>query len=168
MFCTFHDRGVVSTSIDALVFFRRQLSNSNDMEFLSQPEPKKSNYRVIPEVIIGGHSLLLDIEHNSKDGQTKILQMKKNQPIQSQELFEKYCITSSTFAFNHAGYHKFFLIKSHSPFLGINEKGFKPINIRNAKQFVSFERSFVQFFENFVSFEAAAFLDSFLKSTGPS
>ena len=97
-------------------------------------------------------------EEEEKDLSTQFLQMQKNQLIDLQEHFERYCNVLLVFGFNSAKYD-INLIKSHLLPILVNERGIEPTGIRKANQVVSFKFEDIQLldFMNFLG------LDSFLK-----
>ena len=102
-------------------------------------------------------------QEEEKDLSTHFLQMQKNQLIDLQEHFERYCNVLPVFEFNSAKYD-INLIKSYLLPTLINERDIEPTVIKKANQFVSFKFGDIQFFDimNFLS--GATRLDSFLKA----
>ena len=94
---------------------------------------------------------------------TKLLQMQKNQLIDLQEHFERYCNMLPVFGFNSAKYD-INLIKSYMLPIPLNERQTETAVINKANQFVSFKFGDVQLldFMNFLG--GATSLDSFLKA----
>ena len=83
------------------------------------------------------------VEDEEKDLSTQFLQMQKNQIIDLQEHFERYCNVLPVFGFNSAKYD-INLIKSYlSPIL-VNERDFEPTVKKKANQFVSFKFGDIQ------------------------
>ena len=102
-------------------------------------------------------------DNEEKDASTQFFQMQKNQMIELQEQFERYCNVSSAFGFNSAKYD-INLIKSYLLPILIKERNMELTVIKEANQFVSFKIGDVQFIDimNFLS--GATSLDSFLKA----
>ena len=98
-----------------------------------------------------------------KELSTQFLQMQKNQLIDLQEHFERYCNTLPVFRFNSAKYD-IDLIKSYLLPILLNERQIEPAVIEKANQFVSFKFGDVQLLDimNFVG--GATSLDPFLKA----
>ena len=101
-------------------------------------------------------------EEEEKDLSTQFLQMQKNQLIDLQERFERYCNVLPVFGFNSAKYD-INLIKSHLLPILVHERGIEPTGIKKANQFVSFKFGDIQILDimNFVG--GATSLDSLLK-----
>ena len=78
-----------------------------------------------------------------KELSTQFIQMQKNQLIDLQEPFERYCNTLPVFGFNSAKYD-INLIKSYLLPILLNERQIEPAVIKKANQFVSFKFSDVQ------------------------
>ena len=103
------------------------------------------------------------VEEEQKDLSTQFLQMQKNQVIDLQEHFERYCNVLQVFGFNSAKYD-INLIKSYLlPFL-VNERDFEPTVIQKANQFVSFKFGDIQLLDIINFLGGATSLDSFLKT----
>ena len=94
---------------------------------------------------------------------TQFLQMQKNQLIDLQEHFERYCNTLPIFGFNSAKYDVI-LIKSYLLPIIVNERQIKPAVIKKPKQFVSFKFGDVQLLDTMNFLGGATSLDSFLKA----
>ena len=94
---------------------------------------------------------------------TQFLQMRKNQLIDLQEHFERYCNTLPVFGFNSAKYD-INLINSYLLPILVNERQIEPAVIKKANQFVSFKFGDVQLLDimNFLGGDTS--LDSFLKA----
>ena len=87
--------------------------------------------------------------------------MQKNQPIDLQEHFERYCNTLSILSFNSAKYDINY-IKSHLLPILVNEQQIEPTVIKKANQFVPSTFGDVQLLD-FMNFSGGATsLDSFL------
>ena len=103
------------------------------------------------------------VEEEEKDLSTQFLQMQKNQLIDLQEHFERYCNVLPVFGFNSAKYDinliKFYLL----PIL-VNQRDIGPTVIKKANQFVSSQFGDIQLLDirNFLG--GATSLDSFLKA----
>ena len=103
------------------------------------------------------------IVEEEKDLPTQFLQMQKNQSIDLQEHFERYCNVSSVFGSNSAKYD-ISLIKSHLLPLVVNERDFELKVINKAKRFVSFKFGDIQLLDIINFLGGATSLDSFLKA----
>ena len=88
--------------------------------------------------------------------------MQKNQLIDLQELFERYCNVLPVFGFNSANYDVN-LIKSYLLPILVNEQDIKPTVIKKANQFVSFKFGDIQLLDIMNFLGGATSLDSFLK-----
>ena len=77
------------------------------------------------------------VEDEEKDLSTQFLQMQKNQLIDLQEHFERYCNVLPVFGFNSANYD-INLIKSYLLPILVNERDIEPTVIKKANQFVFF------------------------------
>ena len=99
-----------------------------------------------------------------KELSTQFLQMQKNQLIDLQKLFERYCNTLLFFGFNSAKYDVN-LIKSYLvPFLGKEQKLNQQLSKKD-NQFVSFKFGYVQLLDTTVkSLGGATSLDSLFKA----
>ena len=89
--------------------------------------------------------------------------MRKNQLIDLQEHFERYCNILPVFGFNSAKYDNN-LIKSYLLPILVNEREFEPTVIKKANQFVSFKFGDIQSLEIMNFLGGATSLDSFLKA----
>ena len=94
---------------------------------------------------------------------TQFLQMQKNQLIDLQEFFERYCNTLPVFGFNSAKCD-INLIKSYLLPIFLNERQTEPTVIKKANQFVSFKFGEMQLLDIMNFLGAATSLDSFLKA----
>ena len=83
------------------------------------------------------------VEEEEKDLSTQFLQMQKNQLIDLQEQFERYCNVLKVFGFNSAKYD-INLIKSYLLPILVNEQDIEPTVIKKANQFVSFKFGDIQ------------------------
>ena len=86
------------------------------------------------------------VEEKKKDLSTQLLQMQKNQLIDLQEHFERYCNVLPAFGFNSAKYDNN-LIKSYMLPILVNERDIEPTVIKKAKQFVSFKFGDIHFLD---------------------
>ena len=80
---------------------------------------------------------------DEKELSTQFRHMQKNQLIDLQEHFERYCNTLPVFGFNSAKYDNN-LIKSYLLLILVNERQIEPTVIKTANQFVSFKIGDVQ------------------------
>ena len=106
------------------------------------------------------------VEEEEKDLSTQFLQMQKNQLIDLQEHFERYCNVLPVFGFNSAKYD-INLIKSYLLSILVNERDIEPTVIKKANQFVSFKFGDIQLLDIMNFLGGATSLDSFLKLTRP-
>ena len=83
------------------------------------------------------------VEEEEKDSSTQFLQMQKNQLIDLEEHFERYCNVLPVFGFNSAK-HDFNLIKSSLLPILVHERDIEPTEIKKANQFVSFKFGEIQ------------------------
>ena len=103
------------------------------------------------------------VEEEEKNLSTQFLQMQKNQIIDLQEHFERYCNVSPVFGFNSAKYD-INLIKSYLLLILVNERGIEPTVMKKSNQFVSFKFGDIQLIDIMNFFGGATSLDSFLKA----
>ena len=103
------------------------------------------------------------VEEEEKDISTQFLQMQKNQLIDLQEHFERYCNVLPVFGFNIAKYD-INLIKSYLLPILVNEQDIEPTVIKKANQFVSFKFGDIQLLDIMNFLGGATNLDSFLKA----
>ena len=89
--------------------------------------------------------------------------MQKNQLIDLQEHFERYCNVLPVFGFNRAK-DDINLIKSYLLPILVNERDIEPTVIKKANQFVSFKFGDIQLLDIMNFFDGATSLDSFLKA----
>ena len=89
--------------------------------------------------------------------------MQKNQIIDLQEHFERYCNVLPVFGFNRAKYD-INLIKSYSLPILVNEQDIEPRVMKKANQFVSFKFGDIQLLDYMNFLGGATSLDSFLKA----
>ena len=103
------------------------------------------------------------MEEEEKDLSTQFLQMQKNQLIDLQEHFERYCNVLPVFGFNSAKYD-INLIKSYLLPILVNERDIELTVIKKANQFVSFKFGDIQLLDIMNFLGGATSLDSFLKA----
>ena len=103
------------------------------------------------------------LEDEEKDLSTQFLQMQKNELIDSQEHFERYCNVLPVFGFNSAKYG-INLIKSYLLPILVNQRDIEPTVIRKANQFVSFKFADIILLDIMNFLGGATSLDSFLKA----
>ena len=89
--------------------------------------------------------------------------MQKNQLIDLQEHFERYCNVLPVYGFNSAKYD-INLIKSYLLPILVTERGIEPTFIKKANQFVSFKFGDIQLLDIMNFLGGATSLDSFLKA----
>ena len=102
------------------------------------------------------------IVEEEKDLSTQFLQWQKNQLIDLQENFERYCNVSPVFGFNSAKYDINLITSYLLPIL-VNEGENEPTVIKKANQFVSFKFGDIQLLDIMNFLGGATSLDSFLK-----
>ena len=98
-----------------------------------------------------------------KELSSQFLQLQKNQLIDLQEHFERYCNTLPVFGFNSARYD-INLIKLYLLSILVNERQIEPAVIKKANQFVFFKFGDVQLLDIMNFPGGATSLDSFLKA----
>ena len=103
------------------------------------------------------------VEEEEKDLSTQFLQMQKNQLIELQEHFERYCNVLPIFWFNSAKYD-INLIKWYLVPILVKERDIEPTVIKKANQFVSFKFEDIQLLDIMNILGGATSLDSFLKT----
>ena len=103
------------------------------------------------------------VEEEEKDLSTQFLQMQKNQLIDSQEHFGRYCNVLPVFGFNNAKYD-INLIKSYLLPTLVKGQYIEPTVIKKANQFVSFKFGDLQLLDIMNFLGGATSLDSFLKT----
>ena len=103
------------------------------------------------------------VEEGEEDLSTQFLQMQKNQLIDLQEHFERYCNVLPVFGFNSAKYD-INLIKSYLLPILVNGRDIEPTVIKKANQFVSFKLGDIQLLAIMNCLAGATSLDSFLKA----
>ena len=89
--------------------------------------------------------------------------MQKNQLIDLQERFERYCNVLLVFGYNSANYD-IKLIKSYLLPILVNERDIEPIVLKKPNQFVSFKFGDIQLLDIMNFLGGATSLDSFLKA----
>ena len=102
-------------------------------------------------------------EEEEKDLSTHFLQMQKNQLVDLQEHFERYCNVLPVFGFNSAKYDVN-LIKSYLLPILVNERDIEPTVMKKANQFVSFKFRDFQLLDIMNFLGGVTSLDSFLKA----
>ena len=103
------------------------------------------------------------VEEEEKDLSTQFLQMQKNQLIDLQEHFERYCNVLLVLGFNSAK-HDINLIKSYLLPILVNGRDIEPTVIKKANQLVSFKFGDIQLLDIMNFLGGATSLDSFLKA----
>ena len=103
------------------------------------------------------------LEKEEKGSSTQFLQMQKNQLIDFQEHFERYCNVLPVFGFNSAKYD-INLIQSYLLPILVNERDIEPTVTKKANQFVSFKFGDNQLLDIMNFLGGATSLDSFLKA----
>ena len=103
------------------------------------------------------------IVEEENDLSTKFLQLQKNQLIDLQEHFGRYCNRLPNFGFNSAKYD-INLIKSYPLPILVNERQTESTVIKRANQFVSFKFCDVQLLDIMNFLDGATSLASFLKA----
>ena len=103
------------------------------------------------------------VVEEEEDLSTQFLQMQKNQLIDLQEHFERYCNILPVFRFNSAKYD-INLIKSYLLPILVDERGIEPTVIKKANQFVSSKFGDNQLLDIMNFLGGATSLDSFFKA----
>ena len=103
------------------------------------------------------------VMEEEEDLSTQFLQMQKNQLIDLQEHFERYCNVSPVFGFNSAKYD-INLIKSYLLPILVNGQDIEPIVIKKANQFVSMKIGDIQLLDIMNFLGGATSRDFFLKA----
>ena len=103
------------------------------------------------------------VEEEEKDLSIQFLQIQKNQLIDLQEHFERYCNVLPVFGFNSAKYD-INLIKSCLLPILVKEQGIELAVIKKANQFVSFKFGDIQLLDIMNFLGDATSLDSFVKT----
>ena len=103
------------------------------------------------------------VEQEEKDLSTQFLQMQKNQMIDLQKHFERYCNVLPVFGFNSAKYD-INLIKSYLLPILVDDQAIEPTVTNKANQFVDFKFGDIQLLDIMSFLGSATSLDSFLKA----
>ena len=103
------------------------------------------------------------VVEEEKELSTQFLQLQKNQLIDLQEYFERYCNVLPVFGFNSTKYD-INLIKSYLLPILVNERGIEPTVIKKANEFVSFKFADIQLLDIMIFLGGATSLDSFPKA----
>ena len=103
------------------------------------------------------------VEEEKNDLSTQFLRMQKNQLIDLQEHFERYCFVLPVFGFSGAKYDVI-LIKSYLLPIFVNERDIEPTVIKKANQFVSFKFGDSQLLDIMNFLGGATSLDFFIKA----
>ena len=103
------------------------------------------------------------VEEEERDLSTQFLHMQKNQKIDLQEQFERYCNVLPVFGFISAIYDNNMIKSNLLPIL-VNERDIEPRVIKKANQFVSFKFVDIQLLDIMNFLGGATSLDFFLKA----
>ena len=103
------------------------------------------------------------VEAEEKDLSKQFLQMQKNQVIDLQEQFERYCNVLPVFGFSRAKYD-INLIRSYLLPIRVKDRGFETTVTKKVNQFVSFKFRDIQFHDIMIFLGGATSLDFFLKA----
>ena len=152
--CNSDPRHLVSSFINALEGLATQSKEQMKLRFIEVETAIKIKISSILEQLNQSHiqqERVIDYDNEEyfndtmeeKELPTQFLQMQKNQLIDLQEHFERYCNTLPVFVFNSAKYD-INLIKSYLLPILINEQQIEATVIKKANQFVSFEFGDVQ------------------------
>ena len=98
-----------------------------------------------------------------KDLSTQFLQMQKNQLIDLQEHFERYCNVLPVFGFSNAKYDVNLIKSCLLPIL-VNERDVEPTVMKKVNQFVSFKFGDIQLLDIMNFLGGSTSLESFLKA----
>ena len=172
--CNSDPRHLVSSFISALEGLATQSKAQMKLRFIEVETAIKIKISSILEQLNQRHSQregVIDFDDDDyfndtaeeKELSTQFLQMQKNQLIDLQEHFERYCNTLPVFGFNSAKYD-INLIKSYLLPILVNERQIEPTVIKKANQFVSFKFGDVQLLDIMNFLGGATSLDSFLKA----
>ena len=134
-----------------------------EMNFLQTETAIKSRIATILETLNPRRSHCVGIEAEDDNSSTQFLRMQKNQLIDFQENFERYCKTLPVPGFNKAR-DDINLFRSYLLPILANERDIQLITIKKANLFVSVKFGNVQLLDisNFLG--GATNLDSFLKA----
>ena len=135
--CDPKTRDLVSSSIDALENLAKQSKAQMKMNFLPIEIAIKSRLARKIEVPNQRCSHCVGIEAEDDNSSIQFLQMQKNQLIDLEEHFERYCKTLPVFGFNNARLYINF-IKSYLLPVLVNEQDIGPIVKKKSNNFVSF------------------------------
>ena len=172
--CNSDPRYLVSSFISALEGLATQSKVQMKLRFIEVETAIKVKLSSILEQLNQRHSRrerVIDFDDDEyfndtaeeKELSTQFLQLQKNQIIDLQEHFERYCNTLPVFGFDSAKYD-INLIKSYLLPIPVNERQIEPAVIKKANQFVSFKFGDVQLLDIMNFLGGATSLDSFLKA----
>ena len=172
--CNSDPRHLVSSFISALEGLATQSKAQMKLRFIEVETAIKIKLSSILEQLNQRHSQrerVIDYDNDEyfndtaeeKELSTQFLQLQKNQLIDLQEHFERYCNKLPVFGFSSAKYD-INLIKSYLLPILVNERQIEPTVIKKANQFVSFKFGDVQLLDIMNFLGGATSLDSFLKA----
>ena len=147
--CNSDPRHLVSSFVSALESLATQRKAQKKIRFIEVETAIKIILSSILEQLNQRHSQqerVIDCDNDEyfndtaeeKEFSTQLLQMQKNQLIDRQEHFERYCNTLPVFGFNSAKYD-INLIKSYLLPILVNKRQVEPAVIKKANKFVSFK-----------------------------
>ena len=174
LLCNSDPRHLVSFSISALEGLATQSKAQMKFKFIEVETAIKIKLSSILEQLNQKHSQregVIDFDDNEcfndtaeeKELSTQFLQMQKNELIDLQEHFERYCNRLPVSGFNSAKYD-IKLIKSYLLPILVNERQIEPAVIKKADQFVSFKFGDVQLLDIMNFLGGATSLDLFPKA----
>ena len=172
--CNSGPRHHVSSFISVLEGLATQSKAQMNLYFIEVETAIKIKLSNILEQINQAHSQrerVIDYDNDEyfndtaeeKELSTQFLQMQKNQLIDLQEHFRRYCNTLPVFGINSAKYD-INLIRSYLLPVLLNEQQIKPTVTKNANQFVYFKFGDVQLLDIMNFLAGANRFDSFLKA----
>ena len=123
----------------------------------------KSKLARILETLNQDRIRCVDFEAEADNSSTESLQMRKNQHLDLQQPFERYCITLPVFAFNCARYDVN-LMKSYLILSLVFERDSEETTTKKTNQFVSFKFGNVPLLDLLNFLGVATILDLFLKT----
>ena len=157
LFCNANPHHLISSFITALEGLATQSKAQMKLNFIEVETSIKTKLCAVLEQLKQRRnrvSKFVDdciVEEEEKDLPTQFLQMQKNQLIDLQEHFERYCNVLPNLRFNSAKYD-INLIKSYLLPILVNERDIERTVIKKANQFVSFKFGDIQLLDimNFV------------------
>ena len=171
-FCNANSHHLISSFITTLERLATRSKAQMKLNFVEVETAIKIKLCAILEQLNQGHNRAERVSgfvkgcivQEDKNGlSTQFLQMRKNQLIDIQEHFERYCNVLPVFGFNSAN-NDINLIKSYFLTIHVNAQDIEPTVIKKANQFVSFKFGEIQKLDIMNFLGGATCLDSFLKA----